>query len=247
MTSRIGRRLIAAMLFPIQRIERSRGWRRLAWLGVFGGLGAGVHTLALRQASLRGLPDVGDPFDVAAFVAEVPEDEDAFGLFDRALDALDDRDLLGMTQALQASRRADWTSDTELRGWVDRNRQAMRLWRLGTERARSRPPWLDGTDVDSSRSGIQPDRSPHRLRLSRPSGGGATGAGRGPRGRLGLVPGDAPRRVPLGSAEGGSSSGSGAGSSWSSPPTRPRSGPPTPASTPQCSTARSPTSARPRP
>ena len=54
---------------------------------VLGGLLAllGVGSWALWAMQLRGLPDVGDPFDVAAFEAErVPDDRNAYSWYQNA-------------------------------------------------------------------------------------------------------------------------------------------------------------------
>ena len=94
----------------------------------------GVVTLALvvagfawNMTSLRGLPDIGDPFDVAAFVSvRVPDEDNAFVFYRRA-DVLY-HDWNGM----QAS---SWGSaSTDERKWLEDNREALALWKQGTEK-----------------------------------------------------------------------------------------------------------------
>jgi hypothetical protein len=88
-----------------------------------------------RATGLIGLPDVSDPFDVAAFRAfRVPEDQDAFVLARQAAGKLQ-----RMPELLIAVRRlgpaVGWsTADPKLRDWVMNNRQALELFRQAGER-----------------------------------------------------------------------------------------------------------------
>lgn len=154
----IGRRVIGALLAPARWVERARGRKRTALIGAYGMIASVVLVLAWRQGSLRGLPDIGDPFDLEAFVGgDVPEDVDAFEAFGRALDVLDDRALIAMTHDLHDARKADWAVvSPALESWLDRNREAMRIWRDGAGRSSGRPPWMGAVDF---RDGInQVDR-----------------------------------------------------------------------------------------
>ena len=77
--------------------------------------------------TLMGLPDVGDPFDVAALAdSPVPDDENAFVLYRQAVDRLTNE---------PSDMTYDWSkAGTVERGWLARNREALDLWRRGTER-----------------------------------------------------------------------------------------------------------------
>ena len=88
--------------------------------------------LIWRAASLFGLPDVGDPFDVAAVDdAGVSADHDAFVFLERASDRLRPRPQLSQTAA-NAGPVVDWSkADPELRRWVEANREVMELFRQG--------------------------------------------------------------------------------------------------------------------
>jgi hypothetical protein len=112
-------------------------------IGLYGAVAAIVGLFAWREVNLWGLPDVGDPFEVAAFrLPDVPDDQNAFLLYRKALDRIrvaDPRDLVKMRDAHGGMR--SW-SDPALRGIVAANREALELWRRGTER----PDSLDRRD-----------------------------------------------------------------------------------------------------
>jgi hypothetical protein len=79
------------------------------------------------NTSLFGLPDVGDPFDVAAFGQPIPDETNAFVLYRKAAS------LLPEEHATNAND--DWkTADTQQRVWFERSQEALAIWRKGTER-----------------------------------------------------------------------------------------------------------------
>jgi hypothetical protein len=80
--------------------------------------------------TLTGLPDIGDPFDVAAFTdSPVPDSENAFVLYKQAVDRL---------AGEPSDMTYNWaTAGTVERAWLDKNREAMELWRRGSERPES--------------------------------------------------------------------------------------------------------------
>jgi hypothetical protein len=89
--------------------------------------------------SLVGLPDVGDPFDVAAFRAEaVPDDRGAFALYRQALGKLTVVRRRGNAQPSRASvdPLVAWSAaDPALREWAAENREALDLFRAGADRS----------------------------------------------------------------------------------------------------------------
>jgi hypothetical protein len=112
----------------------------------------GLCGVMLRRAtSLIGLPDVGDPFDVAAFRAfSVPDDQNAFVMFRQAADKL--RSTSGL---IEAARRVGptvaWSqADPGLRAWFESNRDALALFRQAT----LRPDGIAPPSGDPSRSGL---------------------------------------------------------------------------------------------
>src|SRR5690349_17957153 len=73
------------VLAPLRWLERARGRKRLALVALYLVLLAVAAFFGWWASSLRGLPDIGDPFDVAAFRAEgVPPEQDAYTHYRRA-------------------------------------------------------------------------------------------------------------------------------------------------------------------
>ena len=106
-----------------------------ATLVISGCLALGAALLAIWWlTSLNGLPDIGDPFDVAAFRARrVPDEQNAFILLARA-----DRMMTpwpdlprGMIQSTQS---VAWSqADPKLRAWVEANRPALELFQQAAD------------------------------------------------------------------------------------------------------------------
>jgi hypothetical protein len=86
--------------------------------------------------SLNGLPDIGDPFDVAAFRAlRIPDDQNAFTYLQRAHKKLTARPELSRAAGMSVTT-ASWSEvDPKLRSWVEANRQALTLFLQGAEQA----------------------------------------------------------------------------------------------------------------
>ena len=90
---------------------------------------------AWRGARMIGLPDIGDPFDVAQFRSfRVPEEQDAFVLLRQAQEKL----LSPMPHIPVALRGASldrWsTAAPDLREWVNANRNVLEMFRDAAER-----------------------------------------------------------------------------------------------------------------
>jgi hypothetical protein len=87
-----------------------------------------------RSASLFGIPDIGDPFDVAAFRSfRIPEDQDAVILLRRAADKAPSLPFLPMN-VRRLGPSIGWSkADPKLREWVEANRDALELFRQGTD------------------------------------------------------------------------------------------------------------------
>jgi hypothetical protein len=134
-------RVLTWLLFPLTLIERTRGRKRLALLFAYTILAVVLGVFGWRALSLRGLPDVGEPFDVAAFAREtVPESEDAFTIYREALSSVAPR--VGDTDYASAwnSVRAGWSrASDDLKTRLDRHRPALLIWQRGTERSRAMP------------------------------------------------------------------------------------------------------------
>jgi hypothetical protein len=120
------------------RLLRMR-FRQLIWgalvLAVCLALAAGALEIEVRN-SLNGLPNIGDPFDVAAFRAfKVPDDQNAFTFLRRAHEKLTRQPEADWAQLVYRSR-ASWSElDPEVRAWVEANRPAVELFLQGAEQA----------------------------------------------------------------------------------------------------------------
>jgi hypothetical protein len=113
--------------------------RQLAWataavaaLLVVGAGGVAIWWLT----SLNGLPDIGDPFDVSAFLAiKIPDEQNAFVYYRRAQDALSPFHALS-PKAISAASTAAWSKlDPKLHEWVEANDAALRLLQTGADQA----------------------------------------------------------------------------------------------------------------
>jgi hypothetical protein len=86
--------------------------------------------------SLNGLPDIGDPFDVAAFRAlRIPDDQNAFTFLRRANQMLTPEPDLRRTVGPSAATVPWSKADPKLRAWVEANRQALELFQQGAEQS----------------------------------------------------------------------------------------------------------------
>ena len=88
--------------------------------------------------TLMGLPDVGDPFDVAAFERPIPDESNAFVLYKQAV-AILPKEPPNLT--------SDWdTAGPAERQWLESSREALETWRRGTDR----PDALDVSSVGAT-------------------------------------------------------------------------------------------------
>ena len=139
-------RPLGVLLAPLRWLERARGRRRLLLIVLYLIVGLFAAVLVWVAASLNNLPDVGEPFDVAAFVASagVPESENAFALYRKAVEAYRDAPPARDWNRMWPAMRNGWaTAGTDIQGWVLGNREALDLWRKGTERPRALAEPLD--------------------------------------------------------------------------------------------------------
>jgi hypothetical protein len=87
-------------------------------------------------AQLWSLPDIGDPFDVAAFEAStVPDDRNAFVLYEKATALLKP----SSSYLAKSKGKIDWLArwsqaHPDLRRWAEDNRAALGVYRQGAER-----------------------------------------------------------------------------------------------------------------
>lgn len=85
---------------------------------------------------LTGLPDIGDPFDVAAFRSRtMPDDRNAFVLYAEAEAKLLPRNKTFPSEGPRADMTVAWSKAApKLREWVEANREAMELYRRAADR-----------------------------------------------------------------------------------------------------------------
>ena len=86
--------------------------------------------------SLNGLPDIGDPFDVAALRSfSIPDEQNAFKFFRRAKETLTPLPEVPPAQ-YDRSSMVPWSkTDPKLRAWVEANRPAVALFLQGAEQS----------------------------------------------------------------------------------------------------------------
>jgi hypothetical protein len=112
-------------------------FRQLLRVTIVLALGLAVDATALAVwwlTSLNGLPDIGDPFDVAAFRAlRIPEDRNAFAFLRRADRVATQWPELPHAVGLSAPTVAWSEADPKLRAWVEANRPAIELFQRGAE------------------------------------------------------------------------------------------------------------------
>jgi len=101
-----------------------------------------------RLTSLNGLPDIGDPFDVAAFRAfSVPDDHNAFTYFRRAsAKVTPTRGTVGEHGADPAESKFSWSIARPMwRAWAGENGEALELFLQGAEQPDAANPAGDPT------------------------------------------------------------------------------------------------------
>ena len=100
---------------------------------------------AVRACFLANVPDLGEPFDVEAFVGDViPPEENAFTEYRAAqsmrVHLIEGLRLKGVTEPANHDEvyKNGWeAADTAMRAWVDDHRPALALWRRGSEKERA--------------------------------------------------------------------------------------------------------------
>lgn len=149
MTEAVGERpsrsRLAWLLAPAVAIERARGRRRVLLLTAYGGVVAALLAGMAWAGQLRGLPDVGDPFDLAALKGGPPlaDDRNSFVPYAEAARLLRPIDPEAW-EGVEGVAGRPWAEiPPGARAWLEANRPALEVWRRGTERpdARLLPMW----------------------------------------------------------------------------------------------------------
>ena len=128
---------------------RSVWWQPWHWPWSVGGLLAlvllALVPFAVRAFFLSMVPDMAEPFDVAAFVKDdIPPDENAFTEYRQAM-AMRKRLIEGLVARAKTEPTTHddiyhhgWeAADEEMRAWLEEHRAALAVWRRGTEKSRA--------------------------------------------------------------------------------------------------------------
>ena len=120
-------------------ILRLGAWIR--WSLLFGS-GLLACVIIYHSVCLWNLPDIGEPFDSKPLTEHrVADDANAFVAYLQAVGKLGPSMSLALHQDFQTIRRKDWADPSEaLSSWIDGNRSALELWRVGSERSGGEPP-----------------------------------------------------------------------------------------------------------
>ncbi|MEO6812006.1 MAG: hypothetical protein ABI353_23090 [Isosphaeraceae bacterium] len=126
-------RLLRELLAPLVWLERARGRKRLALACLYVLVIAVAGVLSWRGSRIRGLPDIGDPFDPGPLLDfSVADDRNAFVPYRRASErATRNREI----ESRIFNAPYAWPkSDPEALAYLAENAEALELWRQGTER-----------------------------------------------------------------------------------------------------------------
>lgn len=126
---------VTVALAPLLAIERTRGWRRLGLLVLYGIVALVIGAFLWRRAQLAAVPEVGEPFDVAALRSpvRVPDDRNAFAAYRLAAERL--RDINKTEEPSFEKANLAWSrADAIMRGWVAEHDEAISLLIDGSAR-----------------------------------------------------------------------------------------------------------------
>ena len=148
-TIRHGFPTVGKLLAPVRWLVGSR--RRVGIVALVC-LAMAAAPVAWWELQLVGLPDVGEPFDVAAFRAEaIPDEQNAYVLYRQAVLTYKPLTRGESAVSIRVGREARWEEVGEdVRGWVVGNRPALDLLRRGAERPDAFDP-PDGTSRQIAR------------------------------------------------------------------------------------------------
>ena len=112
-----------------------RRWKRPAFIAFIIGALASIPFFS-RQFALRGLPDVGDPFDTSKFGhVDIADKDNAFVEYSTATRMLTRDGDMKAFEELTLVTKSDWSKGgTAIKTWLSINKPALDLWRQGTEK-----------------------------------------------------------------------------------------------------------------
>ncbi len=145
-------------LAPLRWVERARGRRRSLLVLLYFMVGSGIGMIVYRQARLVGLPNVGDPFDPTPLLTlRVADEKNAFVLY-REARSLSHHDKAAELRLLNSPYAWPAPTDTEGLAYLERNEEALALWKRGSER----PDALERPIGELSFDSLLPDIQEHR-------------------------------------------------------------------------------------
>ena len=106
-----------------------------------------------KTQDIESLPDIGDPFDVKEFTSlEVPDEENAYVMYRQAAAKYEEAGPVWPESLHEIGEHLDLSSTSvELRSYFGKQREALKLWRQGADRADALPIKLSqrtGTNQD---------------------------------------------------------------------------------------------------
>lgn len=126
--------VLRPVLAPARLLERTRGRKRVALIGLYCVIIAFLALLLWRESRATGLPDIGDPFDPGpVYAIHVPDEQNAFVLYAKA-NAKAQRDSVTERRLLNAPYAWPAATDAEGLAFIKSNEEALAIWREGCER-----------------------------------------------------------------------------------------------------------------
>jgi hypothetical protein len=177
----VARSLLALLASPFTLLEQSKGRWRAALLVFYAILALVICTPLVRKVRLSRVPDLGDPFDVAAY-RDVGTD-DAFPLYQEALSRFRAPSMqppagssIPLYNTVMGVRFNSAYAPPEVEAWIASNREARDLWLRATARPDlSYHPWDArgfGAEWDDNGESIDPKTGNHiTLRADTPERG----------------------------------------------------------------------------
>jgi hypothetical protein len=125
--------LTAIALSPLRAIERTRGWRRLGLLVLYGMIALVIWALLWRRSQLAAVPDIGNPFERTAvhWPDRAADARNALAYYEKAAERF--RYMNDAEGASFGNSDLYWLrADARLRGWVAEHDEAISLMTAGS-------------------------------------------------------------------------------------------------------------------
>jgi hypothetical protein len=141
MLDRPTRSVVGGLVRPFVWVASARGWRKLVLIAAECLIAALFGVWLWRSTCLTGLPDVGDPFDVAAFHAiAVPPEADAYPVYARAIACYTPPKRTLEPNSRTFRHEVPHPDDPVIGRWLADNRKALDLFLEGSDRPEALMP-----------------------------------------------------------------------------------------------------------